>query len=266
MKTLNFRQLNINTENPGFYNDPNFIKMEKSNPDFLSEYNRYVVAKKYQNEYVIRSRKIIDIVCKILFNELKKDGRLGSCIDICQVITKILEKENIWCCMFSGSVTLQFRKKLNIADRHFWYFDEGDYDVPHSWIYAPPYNIVDISISLQKYDNTEKIYMPEYIFAENVEATMALPIDVINPRQGIIHNIPIQVIFNELMIRFPNIKDFMKDFPPFEIKYENCAIKYVPILAGASDGELENLKSISFSGKSALEVYSKMIKPKLKNI
>jgi hypothetical protein len=266
MKTTDFRQLNINTENPGFYNDPNFVKIEKNNPDFLSEYNRYVVAKKYHEDYLARSRKIINIVCKILFDELKKDSRLGACIDICQVITKILEKEKIWCCMFSGSMTLQFEDDLHIPNRYFWYLDEGEYDVPHAWIYAPPYKIVDISISLQKYDKRESSYIPEYVLKEKVVKAMALPIDIINPKQSVMYNKPIMDILYDLTSCYPNIKKIMGDFPPSEVNYENCSVKYIPILTGAPEGELENLECINFSGKSAFEVYQEMIKQKLENI
>jgi hypothetical protein len=93
-----------------------------------------------------------------------------------------------------------------------------------------------------------------------------LPIDIINPKQGIMRNKLVKDILYELLSYYPNIKDFMKDFPPLEVKHENCSVKYVPILAGASDGELENLRRINFSGKSAFEIYQKMIKPELQNI
>jgi hypothetical protein len=53
-------------------------------------------------------------------------------------------------------------------------------------------------------------------------------------------NKPIKDILYDLFNCYPSIKDFMRDFPPFEVKHENCSVKHVPILADASDGGLEN--------------------------
>ena len=265
MQIVDFESLGINTSKPGFYNDPNFIKIEKNNPPFLTEYNKYISQKIYSTEYLQKVKEKIEIVCEVLFSELAKDGRHGACIDISQSLSKILEKENIWCCTFSGSMTLKFPDNTNIPDAYFSTFDEGVYSAAHSWLFAPPFKVIDISIGLQKYNHGESNYLPKYVLEENVRDISVTPIDLINPKMLPL-GVSMHSALDEVLRLNPIIKDFMDDFPPFEVQNKKSSISYFPIKANASDGEMDQLKCISFSGKSTLEVYLKIIKPMLGSI
>ena len=148
---INLNKYKIDTSYPGFYNDPNFIHQENLNPAFLNQYNYHITAKTYSDEYLTNAAIKIDIICQILFEELKKENREGACIDIAQVLTKILEVECIWCSTFTGSLTQTYSSDTKIDKGYFWLIDNGNYNAPHSWVFAPPYSIIDLSVSLQQY-------------------------------------------------------------------------------------------------------------------
>jgi hypothetical protein len=265
MKIVDFKKLGIPVEYPGFYNHESFLKKEQENPAFLNEYCRYVYSKTYSEEYLENAKKKIVLVSNILFDELQKDGRKGACIDICQALSKILERENIWCCMISGSMTIKFSPVLGIEKKYFWAIDTGNFSAPHTWLFAPPFKVVDIALSLQHYSSNESSYLPDYIREEKTSKATLKPIDLINP--AIIPNgLTIEQIFSKTVTNDPIASAFMSDIQPFKIEQENCSISYFPIRANASDGELEELKAIDFSGKSALNVYKDIILPELSKI
>lgn len=47
----------INTEIVGFYDDPNFIDIERLSPSFQENYAAYVELKKYSDNYIKKSAK-----------------------------------------------------------------------------------------------------------------------------------------------------------------------------------------------------------------
>ena len=57
-----FESLGIDYSNPGFYDDPNFLRQEKKDPRFLEKYALYVESKHYEDEYLERAKKSI-IIC-----------------------------------------------------------------------------------------------------------------------------------------------------------------------------------------------------------
>lgn len=261
MKNYDFKKNNINTDNPGFYNDPSFLELEKCDPSFLNEYNRYVTNKTYTEDYLINSSKKIKIILEILEQQLEAITRKGICIDICQVISKIFESENIWCCTFSGSMTISFNKELNLPSAHFWSIDNGTFDAAHSWIYAPPFNVIDISLNSQQFNSKEKQYIPKSILEKETKNGVMKPIDLINP--AIITNYLTLESVLENILSNPSIRDFINDFPPIKVENTNSNITYFPIRAGASDGELKDIKSIKFGSRYAIDVYEELIKPQL---
>lgn len=263
MKVYDFVQSEIDVSNPGFYNHPNFVAIERETPDIINEYNRYVVNNTYSDKYIEESDKKIQIITDTLYSELAKDGRQGACIDICQVISKILEAENIWCCIFVGSMTIRFAQETKIPDAYYWSVDSGKFEAAHTWIYAPPFKLIDVSISLQKHQNNELKYLPKYILERDVKDEVLTPTDIINP-SILAPNVSIEAAFNRFLSDNPCVQTFMNDFPACKIEYSKCTVSYFPIRATASDGELNQFRCINFSGKNPIELYEQIIIPKLR--
>ncbi|MDR0300851.1 MAG: hypothetical protein LBI04_00875 [Treponema sp.] len=263
---IDFKDLGIDTSAPGFYNDPIFLEIERKIPSILNEYNKFVMAKKYSDEYLIYARKKIDIVVDILFDELSKSDRFGACIDISQILMLILEKEGIWSCMFDGSMTIEYNEELKIKPTYFHTVDYGDYSAAHAWIAAPPYKIIDLSLSLQDYEYSEKQYLPKYVLTDNVTNAKIQPIDIVNPRLSLMSKKPLEEILDNFYGKNTYVLEFINNFPPVYVQSNKVKIKYIALRSGASDGQLESAKCLDFSGKTPFEIYEKKIKPKLKNI
>ena len=70
-------------------------------------------------------------------------------------------------------------------------------------------------------------------------------------------------MLDDLFDQYPVIKEFSNKYEPQIVDYEKVSLKYIPIRAGASDGSLEQLRCISFSGKTPYQVYQDRIKPEL---
>ncbi|NQY07473.1 MAG: hypothetical protein HRT68_15070, partial [Flavobacteriaceae bacterium] len=66
----NFKKHNIDTSKPGFYDEPNFLKVEQNNPEYLNNYARFVQEKKYSDEYLDKARKVIPLIADELHKEL----------------------------------------------------------------------------------------------------------------------------------------------------------------------------------------------------
>ena len=88
-----FESHNIPIDNPGFYDNQNFINIEKQNPKYLNNYARFVQLKPYTQDYLIHAENIISQISHLLHQELATDGRIRACLDVCMVLSRILEKE-----------------------------------------------------------------------------------------------------------------------------------------------------------------------------
>jgi hypothetical protein len=263
---VDFKNIGIDTSAPGFYNDPIFLEIEKKTPSILNEYNKFVMGRKYSDEYLIYARKKIDIIVNTLFEELSKSDRVGACIDISQVLMLILEKEGVWCCMFDGSMTIEYSKELNIDNTYFHTVDYGDYSAAHAWIAAPPYKIIDLSISLQNYESSEKHHLPKYVISDYVTDASIQAIDIVNPIVSLISKKSLDELLNDFYIKNTYVLEFINIFPPVYVQSNKVKMKYIALRSGASDGKLELAKCLDFSGKTPFEIYNKKIKPKLNNI
>ena len=151
-----FKKLNIDYNSIAFYDSNEFLKQEQKNNRFLELYANYVNEKKYSIEYIERAKKEIPLIAKILNQELKKDGRLGACIDISIVLSRILEKEGYWNYLTKGSLTIDFPIESKIETKYFWSVDDGEFQSGHTWVVAPPFNVIDIALRQQPYKGEEQ--------------------------------------------------------------------------------------------------------------
>lgn len=260
-----FNSKNICSEYPGFYDEPNFLKIEESNASFLDNYSAFIQKKKFSEDYLNKARVIIPVVAKLLYQELLKERELGACINASMVLSKILEREGIWCYLVNGSLTIDFPKSLGISTKHFWDIDgrPNNCNAAHGWLCAPPFNVVDITEKLQPYQEREEKYLPDYILAESITKCNVEPDDIAAP--DVIMSLEWQGIRGHriLSVLNPRLKNYNEVFYPNLITYNNVKLKYVPIGTNASDGALEIMKNLNLSGRYPIVIYSDIIKPEL---
>lgn len=260
-----FIKLSIDFHNIGFYDSPNFLKVESHNRLFLEKYAEYVSSRNYSDEYIRKARREIPFISSILNKELIRDGRLGACIDVSIVLSRILEKEGFWNYIPKGSLSINFPTRSKINTKYFWSVDVGDFKAGHCWVVAPPFSVIDLSAKQQPYTGREKDYIPDYICSESIAVPTVHEIDIISPS--------INKIFESQGIKkdkFKYIKDnfaqFQTIFKPIEISEKETSFKYITTAISAPDNPLETVTTLKLNDRYGIELYNDLVIPKLKGL
>ncbi|SHH63903.1 hypothetical protein SAMN04488109_4766 [Chryseolinea serpens] len=262
---LEFKSNGIDYTSPGFYDSEVFLQKEQENRDYLCHYASYVNNVAYTQEYLRKAEREIPFIAELLFRELVKDGRLGACIDASSVLSRILELEGFWNYTVKGSLTIKFDPNLGITTKHFWAADlveNPDIKAAHVWVVAPPFKVVDITVSRQPYQYKEQDYIPNYVCTTAGAECEINEIDLISPdysrlltRQG--------VLGNKLRHIKRGFDEFTSNFKPLLIEFSSVSLKYVQIGISAPDLPLEQITALNLSGKLGVEFYKDVIRPEL---
>lgn len=261
-----FLNKDIPINSPGFYNHKNFIKEERKNPEYLSNYARYVQGKSYDNDYIQKAKKEIPIICNELFQELKKDGRKGACVDASVALSKMLEKEGYWNYVVKGALTLKFSEETKIRTKYFWPIDPTNPSpnmVGHVWLAAPPFNVIDVTVKMQPYKDGEERYLPDMVIEEVMNKCSVEAKDIFSPeafQEFLRMGIPEK---NAIRLTTPHIEKFSSVFTPNKLLFKGTEMKYVPVAATAGEEELEDIKGLSLNGKYAYAIFEEIVKPQL---
>ncbi len=259
-----FNDRGIPIDSPDFYDHPNFIEAEKINPSYLQNYAAFVASRPYTEEYLLKARDTITNAATVLYEHLKENGRQGACVDITGILARILEKHGIWCASIKGSCTIEFPPESKEDKTYFWSADHGQFAAGHAWLFAPPFNIVDITIGEQTYSGDKKSYIPKIILEENGINSKVEIEDVISPTALIelrMHRVPRDQYLN---VSARDMVDVQKNFPVKVVKgLKGATIKYCPVAIHASIEPLEDMRNMDFNGKTPFELYEKFIKDNL---
>lgn len=259
-----FKSKGIPTSEPGFYDHPNFMEVEKTDPSFLETYAAFVVAQPYSDEYLTHARKVITNAATILHEKLKENGRLGACVDASGILSRILEKEGIWNCGIKGSLTITFPPESKEEETYFWSIDKGEFVAAHAWLFAPPFSIVDVSVKLQPYSGKKTDYLPNIVLSDNASQDIATVEDILSPElvhDLSFHGVPKVDYFKAVGL---NLEKFNKVFPVFlEQGTSNTNIKYCPVAIHAPDCPLEEMENMEFDGKTPIQTYNQCFVGKL---
>jgi hypothetical protein len=253
-----FRRLGIDFTHPGFCDSPEFQAVERENPVFLKSYAEYVQKLELPAEYLDRARPVIQETAEFLFNQLVADGRRGACVDISGVVLRFLERQGIWCHVACGGVKVEFPPEARMRPRWFHplMHPNNNAFTGHAWIYAPPFEIVDVSISLQPYSAEQQRYFNGYTLAEQV-GEPAEPIGV----RDLMEN----ELVEEHVRRFgrlptmqdisPDQRQFLKEFPAHRIVKDGVSFTYTPVKISAPDMSLEQMLHPTLSGRRPVQVF-----------
>lgn len=261
-----FKVNSIDFSYPDFYDQPNFTIVENTNTEYLVNYASFIEKSHCDSNYLHTTRKKIEVISKILFNELKIDGRKGACIDLSMVLSRILEKEAIWNYMVCGTLTIIYPKNSGIKNTYFWDMDITNAKAGHVWVVAPPFKVIDITLKIQDYIERNDKFIPNYILAEkylpatyNVEDICSPEILLVARSRGIQQD---DLIFTA----HPERKIFYKEFPGSLIEIKKTKFKYIPSSITASDELFEQITTLNLNGRLGLDIYNDLIIPKLKEI
>lgn len=255
-----FQERGINFETPGFYDDPAFQLCEREDSRFIEHYGEYVHALPLDREYLDRARRILLELAEFLSAELAEDGRRGACIDISGALMRILEREGVWSCMMGGAAIVSFPPESDLPPKYFWPLVHPDNPAKtgHMWLYSPPFKVVDISLFMQNWNQTQSKHIPTVIVSEQWEHAQA---DV----EDLMENELVELLYRKTG-RPPRMADInarmtqtMRKFPPFSITANGLQIKYVPTQVGAMDGTLEQMRNLRLGGRYPAELYQRFL-------
>ena len=246
----------IPTDSPDFYDHPNFVAAEQKDPKYLNNYAFYVASRPYSAEYLDNARTKISNISKILCAQLKENGRQGACVDITGILARILEKEGIWCACIKGSCTINFPSESGEETNYFYSVDSGNFVAGHAWLYAPPFDVVDLTIHHQAYSGNKKAYIPEFVIAESARNGKYCAQDVVSPEVALHMRMSGIRPSDILKVSAGGIDVVQKHFPTKEVDgIRGAQIKYVPVAIHASIEKLEGMGNMSFNGKKPHEMY-----------
>lgn len=259
-----FRSRGIPTNAPGFCDDPSFLAVERSDPGYLNNYAAFIAKRPYTPEYLSRAQATISKAASLLHSELIQTGRLGACVDISGILSRILDREGIWNCGVKGSLTVTFPSETGIKPRYFWSVDHGNFVAGHAWVFAPPYTVLDVSVKQQPYGEKECAFLPETVLSvETTPATVDVE-DIVSPSarmEMLRHGVPPS---QHLYYGAPCIPDIFSAFPPISVPgLHGATLKYSPVAIHAPDGSFEEMRNMTFNGLTPWELYSSKLSAKL---
>lgn len=261
-----FRDKKIPTNNPDFYDHPNFIRQEQQDPKYLIKFAQYVATKPYSQSYLKQAEEIIKSVVTILSEQLIANGRQGACVDISGILARILERKGIWCVCIKGSCTIKFPESSEEETTYFWSADHSKFTAGHAWVFAPPFSIVDITLKQQPYTGTKKNYIPEIILIKDAEKTSSTIEDIISPAVRL--QMKAQGIPKHQMLHYgaSEMKLIQETFPAQLIVINDTNFKFSPIAVHASIEALPGMSNMQFNGTSPYDMYKNLIKNKVPDI
>lgn len=259
-----FKERGIPTDNPGFCDHPNFLATEALDPSFLTNYAAFVARRPYDPAYLDSARITISNAAEMLYQVLLKHGRLGACVDISGILSRILDQEGIWNCPIKGSLTIDFPAESGLESSYFWSVDHGNFVAGHAWIFAPPFTVVDVAIKQQPYRQPKLTYLPEKILSEDRQSVAVSLGDIASPSvqaEMLMHGIPRE---HHLDVSVPQLADMLKVFPAISVPgLRDSRLKYTPVAVGMPDVPFEQMRNMDFNGKTPWELYNEMFRGRL---
>ncbi len=150
---------------------------------------------------------------------------------------------------------------------YFWPIDFINANAAHVWVVAPPFNIIDISIKQQPYENNVLEVLPDFVFEKELHVKNVKACDLASPEvrmqlhEVVGDNNDLEAIFNIA----PELRDFFQNFPSNSIKRGLVSLKYIPCNVTASDLPFEKIKSLKLNGRYGINIYDDIIRPAIHN-
>ena len=190
-----------------------------------------------------------------------KDGRLGACIDVGMMLSRILEQEGFWNYIVKGSLTITFPRGRKLPRQYYWSWDvvEKPFGAAHAWVVAPPFSIIDISIKQQRHKKTVgHQLLPDMVVTEDVTTSAPDPADLFSPSFLNINRI---LPANAIMIVDPRLTQFFQKFSPVTTIINEVELKYTRVAVTAPDLPFPQMTGWAMNGRIGIEVYTQLIHP-----
>ncbi len=255
-----FEKRNIPFETPGFYDHPNFLLIEEKNASYLSNYAKFVHERPRDESYNEFVKKTVPLIVNFYNDKhIGKDSN-NSRTEFTNIISKALEKSGVWNYVVKGSVTIDFPDASGIPKHNFWSIDYDGYSAAHTWIVAPPFYVVDVSLNTQALSTEEA----EHLMSTNCdEASKIIEPeleDILTPDACTLlasHKLKRSEYFGVIS---PQTEKFLAVFPSREVSFKDTKVKYFPLSVSAADMPFEQMTAMQFDEQTAYEIYENEVK------
>lgn len=260
-----FRDMNVPLDEPGFYDHPNFLFAETKNRRMLDLYAAHVTRRAYSLDYLELVRNKVTIIAEILFRELLAEGRLGACVDLSLVLSRILDAEGIWNYVVKGACSISLPSKTRVPTQYFWPLDVEN-RAGHVWVHAPPFKVIDLTIRQQPHPYEPiKSMLPNYALIESGGKFTPTVIDICSPEIRMAHNWNTRN--NDLHFRLqPHLRDNFLTFPATEKYLNKVKLRYIPCASSASDIPLKEFTNQKWNGRFGYDLYCDLVRPALADL
>ncbi|MGI4787351.1 MAG: hypothetical protein ACRYFS_00730 [Janthinobacterium lividum] len=249
---------------PGFYDQPAFLQVERSNPHMLELYADYVECQTYSLEYLERAGLMIHKAADYLYTELVVDGRLGACIDASLTLSRFLERLGIWNYVVKGALTYLFPDELKIPKRSIapLMLSDNPANTGHVWVVAPPFKVVDVTASRQSLG--EKLAQQEldgYVVAYNGQKATADVDDLADRdyQELFVHQNKRLPILLDLYAQNPTLKANIEKYGSLSVPLGRVGLKYIATAITAPNAPLEDMENLSLSGRFPRQLFEEFI-------
>jgi hypothetical protein len=256
LETL-FQNRGIDYLNPGFYDSLQFLAAERRDASFLDRYAEYVERRVYEPTYLDRARDLVPRLAAFVYRHLAEEGRLGACIDVSGMFSRMLDLEGVWAYAVGGGVTVNFPAGSHVRPSHFGVIG-GESDVAaHMWVKAPPFVVVDISLPEQPWGQARQRYFTNFVITETGvprPATVEQLIDM-NAYDEFVQANGRQPAMRDVARRIPHAFPFMERFPSFSVVSGDLTVDYAPTKVAASAEALTEMAHPRLNRHSPIELY-----------
>jgi SEC-C motif. len=237
---------------PGCYNDPEFLELEKADPQILEEYARFAVTRARSASETARIRSEVGTIAEGVVANLSEAEATRRCADVSSAIIAILEAQGIWCFGVRGSVRFSFARELGLTDRYFWIRDTPDFPgafLGHAWIVVPPIAILDCTARFQDWRRGESTYIPNPICSDNPAA--------VEPDRRLFASSPLPIP----MPWSPSLLDIWAWCPPRKIREGKVTVWYQPDGIALPEATLSKIDNITIGGRRPSAFYAETLRP-----
>lgn len=252
--------LGIDKSRPGFYDDPLFLAAEAKDPTLLEAYAGYVNELDLDDAYRTDARRKITESAIFLHDELVRDGLKGGCIDVSVALGRFLERQGVWNYVVKGGVSMHFAPETGLGRRYHWVFDsKGDPQAKagHAWVYAPPFQVVDLTLGQQHGVSGGAHYLREPVLgeqAERIEPDIEAVFDD-HYREHYSRQLGHPMRLHDLRVIDPGLLKKLKTQRSWRIARSFGSLQYVGHAVTASDKPFEQVDRPLLNGKSGWELW-----------
>jgi hypothetical protein len=262
-----FENARIPTNEPGFYEDPAFIRREARVPNYVDNYARFVQQQPYTLSYLDRAEPIIHVASEELQLALKEDGTPEAHAEATFVMSRILEREGVWNYVASGSLSMTFPSGSGFEPFSFPAFNiqaGKAIDCSYHWIVAPPFQIIDIAIQACRYPYPFNHLLPKIVWEANCDPATAEMADFFGAN-ALKEIAKTGMTLDEALDHYlPDYRNhFAADFPPRSVNRMETQLKYVPTGVVVAETALEQFTGFKSRGLNAAQIYAQKIRPRL---